>query len=704
MSQQPSGGGYHVNNLNAADHAQVHVGDVHNYHEATNSELRDKIVRWLDAPSSASSHETARSRFTPGTGRWLLDSSAYEDWHSGKTPVVWINGKSGCCKTILCSTIIDDVYKRVKDRDDSSFAYFYLTFSDDKRQSYQALLISLVYQLLECQNEANVDIPKDLQSAYEKRYRSTEILEGALLTLLRQRNISYIVIDALDECPENDDVRSRLLQGLTTLSMMDHETVFEIPIKDRAVNDDVATYIADQITRDAKLARMDAIVGGNVQRVLNESAGGMFRWHVEDALYDLPRTLDETYSRILLAFDDSVRHNVRRALEWLAFTKRPLRYAEFIETCITHPKTDPYLNEAERDTFPEIIDLLSSLIHIGEVESYVADIDGIGRTITLAHFSVKEYLVSDRIRVTDAKYFALSAPRAHYNLAQSCLAYLIYVLSLWTAAEIRADSLTIPQTVFPLLSLAANYWDEYQRQAESSLPPDEILGLQLVLLQDPELRDAWLRMPATAALLCQLEPSDMNADDQFVETPLVRACLAGEETIVTILINAGADIDRISNGLSPLLAASGRGHGHIVKLLIDRGADKHLTIEGRSALAHACRGDHLEVVKLLLHMCANHESRYRAIDGPLVTAAHLNHVDIAQLLISAGENVDGVGEGYAWETPLFAAASQGSAEVIQVLIAGGAEVDRISACGSTALHEACRRGNEGSSLVGSCGA
>ncbi|KAK6443261.1 hypothetical protein LTR95_000086 [Oleoguttula sp. CCFEE 5521] len=665
MSQQPTGGGYHVNNLNAADHAQVHVGDVHNHHEATDSELRDKIVRWLDAPSSASSHETARSRFTPGTGRWLLDSSVYRDWHSGKSPVVWITGKSGCCKTVLCSIIIDNVYKRTEGRDDSSFAYFYFAFSDDKRQSYQALLLSLVSQLLECQKAAEVDIPMGLQSAYEKRYRSTEVLEGALLSLLQRRTTTYIVIDALDECPEDDDARSRLLQGFRTIvdegaglrllctsrrepdiaENMQHKTVFEISVEDGAVNHDVTIYIADQIARSAKLAKLDAMVGGDIQRVLTKKAGGMFRWvtcqleqikrigvgkesSIRQALHDLPRTLDETYERILSNFHGHFAEDVKRALEWLAFSRRPLQCDEFIETCITRTEAEPYVNVADREVYSDMVDLLSSLVQVSD-DPYCAKDNattlrrrGLSRLtngwVTLAHFSVKEYLLSESIKGGKVAGFALTPALAYHNLAQNCVAYLLHA---FPSEGLRTSD------CFPLFRYARDFWSDYQREAEILMLGGldtglQISGLQIKMLQNAVLRKTWFSpepyswkpspgvtalhiacgrgLLNTTAILCRLEPENINVTDDKHGSALIMACREGNRGIVAILLEAGATVDLTASHTSPLIAAVKGACSDIVKDLLAAGATVDLTVFGISPLIAAVEGGRSDIVRDLL--------------------------------------------------------------------------------------------------------
>ena len=48
-------------------------------------------------------------------------------------------------------------------------------------------------------------------------------------------------------------------------------------------------------------------------------------------LKSLPSTLNETYSRILLAVEDEYKEYAHKILQWLAFSARPLSLDEVIE-------------------------------------------------------------------------------------------------------------------------------------------------------------------------------------------------------------------------------------------------------------------------------------------------------------------------------------------------------------------------------------
>ncbi len=92
-----------------------------------------------------------------------------------------------------------------------------------------------------------------------------------------------------------------------------------------------------------------------------------------------------------------------------------------------------------------------------------------------------------------------------------------------------------------------------------------------------------------------------------LNSALFKAIEEGNETTAKLLLNAGADKDKVNElGYTPLNIAAFYGHNQIVKLLLDLGADPNKINEyGRAPLYIVARESHIEIMKLLLDSGAN---------------------------------------------------------------------------------------------------
>jgi hypothetical protein len=88
--------------------------------DAQQSDEFRKMVAWLAPPDPGTNHATARQRHESQTGDWLLKSSQYQSWKTGAFRHLWMYGKAGCCKTILCSTAIEDIRNTCEQDADTS--------------------------------------------------------------------------------------------------------------------------------------------------------------------------------------------------------------------------------------------------------------------------------------------------------------------------------------------------------------------------------------------------------------------------------------------------------------------------------------------------------------------------------------------------------------------------------------------------------
>lgn len=172
--------------------------------ESTQMNLADKIRDWLSPSDALISLEKARYQRHPDTCRWLLDGDLYRHWRIAPASFLWLYGISGCGKTVLASSVIDQL--RSEDQA-SPFAFFYFDVNGGGRRDLPQMLRSLLFQLGSRSKEA----AEQVQELYEECRRDNtsatiKQLSATLKAILHNLSSITVVIDALDECDSPSDV------------------------------------------------------------------------------------------------------------------------------------------------------------------------------------------------------------------------------------------------------------------------------------------------------------------------------------------------------------------------------------------------------------------------------------------------------------------------------------------------------------------
>jgi len=115
-----------------------------------NKSQRERLLRdarkWLAPPDPWENHNSARESHYGDTSSWFVHGNAYGEWKSSvSSSHLWIHGKPGAGKSILCSTIIEDI-DRMRKSGLGSLAFFYFDFRDDAKKNLRGLLSSLLVQ------------------------------------------------------------------------------------------------------------------------------------------------------------------------------------------------------------------------------------------------------------------------------------------------------------------------------------------------------------------------------------------------------------------------------------------------------------------------------------------------------------------------------------------------------------------------------
>lgn len=168
-------------------------------------EEREDILNWLRCTDPTVKHVASRKLHQPGSNTWALNAAAFTEWKTTPGQVLWLHGIPGAGKTIICSTIIDHVEEICKAQPGARLAYYYFDFGDQSSQNLGHVLRCLLWQL--SSQDLFVSAPVlDLYAASDngRKQVSDERLASTLSKVLQGIQQAFIILDALDECAEEE--------------------------------------------------------------------------------------------------------------------------------------------------------------------------------------------------------------------------------------------------------------------------------------------------------------------------------------------------------------------------------------------------------------------------------------------------------------------------------------------------------------------
>ena len=253
----------------------------------------EQILQWLAAPDPSSNHNKACQAKQRETGRWLIDSANYISWKTQQSSFLWLHGIPGCGKTVLCSTVVEDIASRCPVGGRKALAYYYFDFNESKKQTCEGLLRSLVTQLLGQVAGGEETVEALFSNCGEgQREPTPKGLIQALRQLSEPLDQTYLVFDALDECVEIPAVISLLEEirgwhnhNLHTLVTSRKEVAIEkgfrslttdqIRVQNFLVDDDIRLLVRECLRSDPELSRWSEPIKAEIEKTLYEGSKGM---------------------------------------------------------------------------------------------------------------------------------------------------------------------------------------------------------------------------------------------------------------------------------------------------------------------------------------------------------------------------------------------------------------------------------------------
>ena len=385
---------------------------------------------------------------------------------------------------------------------------------------------------------------------------------------------------------------------------------------------------------------------------------------VRKAFAQLPKTLDETYARILRDIPESDRDEALSLFRWIALSNRPLTLQELAEAAVVRPEDDCLDPEDRLCCAEDVLRICHSLVSVSTEGLFIlGQYSEHCNVVRFAHFSVLEYLTSDM-----AGPFKISDKSSNTHITTCCFSYLLQTDQVKLSEQTLED--------YPLLRYSAEYWFEHFRKLEASVQSDTT-WLDRLYEFFSQVDDGsffnWLRLWDPLARSSGGERFGKDASE--FPSPLSYASLFGLLDTAIRLLEAHRDrYNQPLHFLDAIRAAALKGHYELVQLLLDSGADASMTAKYRSSpLAAACTGGHYQIAKLLLDHGAEIDAvGYRST--ALFEAAVNGDEQIVDLLLESGADVN-VPCDKMHHSALQAALRAGQTRIVLRLLEKGADIN-----------------------------
>ncbi|PVH69859.1 hypothetical protein DL98DRAFT_661450 [Cadophora sp. DSE1049] len=415
---------------------------------------RREVCNWFEKTNPSPNHNAARDLYEDGTGNWVLRSQEWIEWVSLQSRSLWMHGIPGAGKTVLAAHLIEQVqrlcHKNTGGKVTCVYFYCYHGHNQDEAAPFLRWLISQLFRQLDYIPRCAYDVFQEGKEPDIPALMS--ILEGSL----HQFQTVFVMVDALDESQPREHLL-KILHDIVTDQRFDRIQLFAtsrdyidirrtmsgisqpLSMSNCLVEADIKHYISAMISSNPKFQRWPHSLRAEVVEILGQKAKGMFRWAVcqldiirrldhptkiRQALQNLPKTLDETYERIFSYIPEELKELVRHALHWVSF------HNNLWEASIPLPASilvDGYaLGNQQTNSEQEhhLVDLEMLKESCGCLVTFALDESTQSETAILAHFTVREYLESERTR-QHSSFFRLVTNDSHAHISNTVLSYAL---------------------------------------------------------------------------------------------------------------------------------------------------------------------------------------------------------------------------------------------------------------------------------------
>ena len=642
-----------------------------------------KKLRVLDACSKYDFETSWRQVRKTGTTRLFHQYDEYRHWiNRTDSCTLILTGKLGAGKSVLLANVVDDLHVSVQEKS-IAIAYFFCRHDVGESLEARTIMGSIVRQLL--------DPFSDLGSAsdfLDKQMFDSDLdgLFNLLSRTLQPDHKAYIILDGLDEC--NMGERSLLIEqlcklqefitlhlcvslrlepasvGTLTSDLQQFVSVAVISLPDN--NPEIESFIELELERRLKSGKLilgDPTLIIEICEALVRGSQGMFLWatlqleticamstdeSIRYALYNLPKDLSETFSRVLQKSENCElgQGYKKRLIELLVTVFRPLHIEELREA----------LSVVVGDTMWRPDRLLNHVMPILAAYGGLIVVEEEELTVHLVHHSFKQFLLSEFRGATNYGFSVDHAAKTTSDVIITYLNYDIFGTEVATAVVPQIDVGTAPSRIIQSTQASSKARTVALRilQSKKQLHFDA----SKVVAEARNLSNArvldFSRFHGYAKRYCldhvfrirRLDATEYRLFVRLFEKSLIDMHVAHENSQELLLlavknkcqtvVNAMLDTGRI-DGASLL---RNENNGELVKLLLNSGKiDVNARDEqGHTPLSDAAWKNNKETLRLLLdsdHVDANLSDHKD--NTPLTRAIIGRHQEVVKLLLNSGK-------------------------------------------------------------------
>jgi ankyrin repeat protein len=435
-------------------------------------------------------------------------------------------------------------------------------------------------------------------------------------------------------------------------------------------------------------------------------------------LASLPKDLHATYERILSRLDGKQAQNVKLVLLVLAFSTQTMTKNQLGTILRINTQGKPRVRKIEI-YWDRLLTTCSSLVSLSsytpERSFHIAN-DDHSDSLRLAHFSVKEYLVSEHIKHGSARNFWLSYGMSHRVMAELCVSCLLH-------HDRYSDCLKGNLEQIWFTEYAADFWAQHAKEANQETERGYLDDLIFEFLhrgaRDPYL--IWCETRPLARTYYANRPSlhrrpQVDSDGRVVRSsymkyletgdigsPLLLAAQHNLCRAVERLLVEGNDTDYHSHVLEAMFkGVESNAYESLEKLILLGGADPNSTYQrlggDYQTLLHRCgrAQSSKRMIKLLMEHGADPHVPCPRYGTPIHYLSWHGCHDQLLALLTLGADPDVVYDGemrggdrdISLSTPLQCAAYRGHVACLDVLLKYGAAINRVEGEIGSCLHAA----------------